>query len=324
MSQVRLLRPEDLPDTLWKSGTQTLTLSPALASAFAAVVTRKGLDQIADAWDPSNSPVGGISPEEANTHFAQMFDGAAARAQLAVTDPNDVIGAVSDGFILALSGADLCITDAPCGAGAAVYSFLSCVAELRERGVLPRLPLNVCLVGGDISPTAIEHARDIERELIASFESQAIFVQSCFVPWDVLDPMSNTGLVERISTTSPRTIRRLVIVANFSGFLSRSRKLKEALPQLEELFRYASGVGSIAIWMEPQENSAMAAGGLFSSFLAALSAGKWWAKFMRLHTHDADVGPIGVADCQLEKPRRKGVFQRVRLSVLRFDLDRTS
>lgn len=68
--------------------------------------------------------------------------------------------------------------------------------------------------------------------------------------WDACDKLSTTELVKRFTVTSASSTKKQVAVSNFTGALSREGKLKDAKPQIEEIFRYALGANSGAIWIE--------------------------------------------------------------------------
>jgi len=213
-----------LPESVWDASTDTLFLPPFLAEAYRTLIARHGLEKLSESRDPKNSPTGGHSQEETDRHFAQAFDGSAARAQLAVLDPKQEVSRAANTFIEILSGNRICITDAPCGAGATTFSFLAAVAELREREILPRHPLDVRLIGAEISVPARAYAEELLDELRPFLESQAIFVKAeilvvgCdqFFEQYRLDPPDDYRLLG--------LIKRLLVVANFSAFLEREKK----------------------------------------------------------------------------------------------------
>jgi hypothetical protein len=92
--------------------------------------------------------------------------------------------------------------------------------------------------------------------------------------WDVTDKLSTTRLIQAMTATCRLQVRRLVVVANFSSLLQREKKWKEAEPQLEELFRHASGPGSAAIWIEPRSKLATGQSGLLHRLFTHIK-GKW-------------------------------------------------
>lgn len=318
----RLLDPALLPASLWNPASQTLLLPPVLARAYETVIDRHNLRALSELRDPKNPPIGGLDREKTDQHFAQAFDGSAARVQLAITDPKDEVLRASNAFIQTLSGNRVCIADAPCGAGAAALAFLSVIAELRACEVLPRQPLYVHLIGAEISEPARGYAVEVLEELRSFFEQQAIFVKEEFLTWDVTDKMSNTDLIRRMTLASSEIKKRLLIVANFSGFLEKNGKRNDAKNQIEELFRYASGVNSVAIWIEPQTNKVINNSGLFANII------KWYANlfsiFSRINTDGDSSEPFLLSECQFKSPLNPEKTPRVRLAVMRLDLDRSS
>lgn len=260
----RLLTPSNIPSSLWNPTSDVLKLPALITDTYINLVDTKGLRKLGITRDPKSGPVGGISKESTEQHFAQAFDGSAARALLAVLDPKLDAGSTSNTFIRCTAGNRISLTDAPCGAGAASLTFLSALAELRAKKILPRLPLDVHLIGAELSIHARELAENMLAQINSSLIEQAIFVSSEFVPWDVTNQISNTNLVTKCIQTSTKSEYKLLVVANFNGFLEREGKRKEAQKQLEELFRYASGESSFALWIEPHMNSATSKGGLLS------------------------------------------------------------
>lgn len=317
----RLLNPERLPQTLWDSEKKILRLPNALARAYETLIDRYGLRELAQSRTNEDSPVGGLDKPATDQHFAQQFDNSAARAQLAITNATTDVARVSNALVQALTGNTVCITDAPCGAGAAAFSLLSTIAELRAHDVLPRLPLHARFIGAEISEFARQYAREMLAELSPFLESQAIFVQAELVRWDVTDQLSNRDLVESMLHKSEGVTKRLVVVANFSGFLTMSGKQRLAEPQLEELFRFASGRSSVAIWIEPQMNLAVSDSGLFSTVVRWVKSK--WHRFVRVNTDGAVDDSFLTSEVQFQSTLTPDRLRPVRLAVMRLDLVRT-
>lgn len=317
---VRLLDPNLLPPTLWDSSSGTIILPPALAQAYQTVIDRHGLRELAESRDQKDPPCRGPEKERTDKHLAQAFGSSVARTQLALLDPNNDLPLVSSSFISCLAGNSVNLTDAPCGAGAAVFSFLANIAELRSQNVLPREPLDVVLVGAELSGSARAYAEEILLQLRPSLEAQAIFVNSEFREWDVTNSLSNTELIQRVTITSSKCSKRLLIVANFNGYLEKERKRKDSVHQIEELFRHASGKNSMAIWIEPNMNRATSIGGTFS-WLRALLAEKW-RQFARESFGGDDPKPISTSSAHFRLPLNPNTSARVHLAVMSVDLGR--
>lgn len=316
MSRPRLLDPRDLPESLWDLENGVLRLPPILVAEYASMIQSSGLEHLIDSRDPDQGPVGGISQEESDTHFAQSFAGSVARAQLAFLDPHGMAPHSSDSYIVSFGGEHLALTDAPCGAGAASCAFLCCLAELRSSGVLPRLPLDVALICADLSEPSRKYAHELLQRLLPSLRAQAIFPTLELLPWDVTDKLSNTDLISSMTRAVRPEGSRLLVVANFSAFLSRAGKQKDACPQLEELFRHASGARSVVLWIEPRTN---VAAGTFAWLTKLL--GTAWRLFSR-NGGDANGRPVET-EARFERPLHPGQTATVRLAVLPIELVRT-
>jgi len=327
-SSDRLLKPELLPVELWhhdfreegKSETGLVRLPKLLADAYARVIDRLNLRPLSESRDPENPPVGGLSQDQADKHFAQAFDGSCARVQLALMDPFNRAPKASNNLLRSLSGNRVTIADAPSGAGAATYALLTTIAELRRQNILPRQPLDVHVVAGEISEPARIHASLMLEELGAALEQQAIFLSVEFHPWDVTNDLSNTDYIRQITLASQGREKRLLVIANFNGFLVSGSKQKVARPQLTELMRYCSGPNSYCVWIEPNMNPATKKGGLFDWLRVQLST--VWSKFAKEDTHDADPESLAVCRTLLELPLHPPNTVRSGLSLMSFDLTR--
>lgn len=319
-SQSRLLQESMLPATLWERATGTLRLSPALAGVYCTLIDKLGLRTLAASRNSKNPPVGGLTRDKAHEHFAQQFDGSVARAQLALLDPKDELGGAADAYLISLAGNTLGFTDAPCGACAASLAFLVTVAELRAANVLPRHPLDVMLVAAEPSAHARTLGKDMLREVVAFLEPQGIFVTARFLDWDVTDSMSNTDLINKIRPPDGTDYARLLVVANFSAFLERSGKRKAAEPQLEELFRHASGRHCSVIWLEPPTNEVTNDGGLFPWLRKLVKGG--WRRFSRERADESS--PVATTAAHFHRALSPTERVAVRVAVLPIDLVRSS
>jgi hypothetical protein len=317
----RLLNPGLIPASLWLREHDLLLIPPSLATAYEDLIDECGLRELSELRDANNPPVGGLTQAEADRHFAQAFDGSAARMELALLDPKEAVTHCSDALVGSLAGGKLCLTDAPCGAGSAAFALLTAIAELGAQGVFPRQPLEVLLIGAELSDPARGYAAAILEELQASLERQAIFVEEEFLPWDVTDRLINTTLIQCATIKSNKASQKLLVVANFNAFLERQGKRKDAQPQIEELFRYASGGNSVAIWIEPDMNRATAQGGLFQWLQNLLRTA--WTRFARQNFAETGAEPVPTCSARFRPPLRPSETARVGLAVMRIDLVRT-
>ncbi len=320
MSKVnRLLEAEHIPSSLWDSANETLFLPASLTEAYEKLIDKYGLRNLSSERKPDDPPVGGITQKRTDQYFAQAFDGSVARAQLALLDPKCDLASTSNTCLSSIAGNRVSITDAPCGPGAAAFSFLSNIAELRAHDALPREPLDVLLIGAELSEPARKYANELFLELQPSLEKQAIFVISEFISWDVTNALSNTDLIKKMTHASNENPNQLLIVANFNSFLERPEKRKEAEPQLNELFRHASGPKSVAIWIEPNMNRAINEGGLFPWLRKKIATA--WKMFAKEKT--TTTAPILESSAQFECLLHLGAA-RVGLAVMPINLERNT
>lgn len=314
----RLLDPEELPLSLWDTVDAILVISPSIAVSYNNLINRHGLLELRRCRDNSDSPIGGQSKECTDQHFAQRFDGSVARAQLALTDPKNEVPMMSDGIVKTLSCNRVIVTDAPCGAGAASFSILSTIAELRAKKVLPREPLDISLLGAEISEFARSYAEEMLEELRPFFEEQGIFVNASFDKWDATCPNSTVDLVRKMDNASNTHSVILLLVANFSGFLTSS-KWKKVKPQLRHLFLHGSGEANFVAWIEPKNNRVLPKSGLFEWILKALPS---WAPFARERSMTDKQQPIATTYANFRFPSDTLSTSRVSLAVMPIDLVR--
>ena len=328
ISSNRLLKPEHLPSNLWngkhseegETEKGLVKLPSCLAAAYRRMIDRFGLRALSESRDPNNPPVGGLTQEETDKHFAQAFDGSSARVQLALMDPFNHATKASNNLVRSLSGNRVILADAPCGAGAAAFSLLATIAHLREASVLPREPLDIHLVGGEISEPARRYAEHLAAELIPALEAQAITLNLEFHGWDVTDALSNTDLVSKLNVAASGRDRKLLIIANFNGFLMMGGKQKAAKPQLTELVRHCSGRDSYAVWIEPDMNRATEQGGLFDWLRTLLTS--TWSKFAMEEIDDGAEQPTPICCSRFELPLSLPNTARVGLSLMPLNLTR--
>jgi len=234
-------------------------------------------------------------------------------------DPKSDMPHVADAFALVFSGGRVAVADLPCGSGAAALTILTTVAELRRKARLPRQPLHAILVAGDISEHARAYAVEALERLRPLLEAQAIWVEPAFLQWDVCDTLSNTDLIRELTIRSQTCGARLLVMANFSGFLQRDGKFTKAQPQLEELFRHSRDERSSVIWIEPQTNIVThQQGGLFHRIGQWLA--KAWAHFIRTVRREGQSDSETKTEAiVVDALNTQGRFE-ARLDVMRFDL----
>lgn len=313
----RLIQPADIPDTLWHASYERLHLAPDLLTAWKHLLQHAGLEEKALQPVPEGK-IGGLSKEETDDHLAWRFSGSSARVQLGLLDPRGELSGVTDAFAKVFSGGTVLVADLPCGSGAAVLTLLASIAELRRQGRIPRHPLHIKVVGGELSEFARDYASLAMNHIKDALAEQAIWVSAEFLSWNALDKFSTADLTNRLTVLGQECSARLMVLANFSGFLQGEGKWKEARPQFESLFVHGRAHNSFVLWIEPQTRKVL---GLDAFFSRAID---WFKKLFSAHqTQDEQdalvVENLGTSQAGVQHPLKDHQFD-VHLVIQRFDL----
>jgi hypothetical protein len=267
----RLIPVEVIPNSLWSKEDFTLYLPPQLISSWVKLLEKYDLKE--KAMTPNYQGFeGGISQEDTDNHLAWRFTGSSARVMLAVLDPLQNLSEISNEFTRLFSGNKVFLADLPCGSGAASLSILSIFCELRKKGIVPRTPIHIVIIGGEISVFAQRYAKEILNYLVNELAEQAITIEVNIIDWDVCDNFSNTELVKKLKLTSQKCSKKLLFIANFSGFLEGDNKWPEANNQFEKLFQYSENTNVMILWIEPKTNKVINNNGFFPRLV------KWFRK----------------------------------------------
>jgi SAM-dependent methyltransferase len=254
-----------LPGSLWDAaptGTgnghpKALRLPRMLIEVYGEMLDELSLRADAEDQSPNDEgPQGGKTEQETRKHFSRNFSGSCARVQFVALDPKEVFKTTRDTFARMFSGSHLHLLDIPCGAGAAGATLLCLAAELREHGVLPRQPLFVSVVGGDISKPAQKLKRKLYRKLAPRLKDVGIRVAPVVLDWDVEDEERTSDLINRWVRSANHRAKVAALAVNFSGFLHN--KVKDCKGQLREVLRYAKAQQATVLWIEPSTNAAIA------------------------------------------------------------------
>ncbi|MGC7893894.1 hypothetical protein [Vibrio anguillarum] len=311
----RLISQEDLPDTLWCSVNSEMLLPDKLVSSWLQLLKDNGLEDLAKT-SAEKGFIGGISQEDTNKHLAWRYNGSCARVILSMLDPHHELTDVSNAYAKLFAGNRVFLADIPSGSGAAAISILCTFAELRKKNVLPRYPLEVVIVAGEISQFALDYYEKQLLFITPILAEQAIkIVGSSFVRWDILSKQSTTALIREMTVKSIDCQSRMLVVCNFSGFLaSDSGRWKKSTERLEEIFRHSTDDNSAVIWIEPQTNNV-------TSFFSKLK--DWFSsKLDYLMPNQQKTEQLN-STAMCKQSLIEGVF-RVQLSVHRFDLPRNN
>lgn len=249
----RLIEQKNIPSSLWNPNDEKLYLPNNLIHNWKENLEQRGLLKQA-VEEIRKGEIGGISKQATHDHYSFRYNGSCARFQLTFLDPKDDLREVSNAFVKSLAGYDVFIADIPSGTGAASLTLLSNIAQLREEKIIPSLPLTVKILAGEISPTAIEIFEESFNNMKSLFEANNITIEFKIQKWDINDSDSTSQLIKEITLFSNDSSDKIMLLANFTGFLEGEKKWDGVKSQFEEIFRHFSGKSTVVIWLEPKMN----------------------------------------------------------------------
>jgi hypothetical protein len=262
----QMLESSEIPASLWDPnidlGTTTprgvLSLPRRLAEAYREALEE--LDLLQQAQDVENRDdgcVGGISEQESRDHFAGNYSGSCGRTELFYLDPHQTFKTTRDAVVSLFSGGYVTILDIPSGAGSGTATLFSLIAQLREEGILPRIDLEVKVLGGDISSTSRNIADSLFQRMREEWLDYGILVEHRFLDWDVTSDESTGDLVETWTKTFDGR-PGLLLGNNFSGFLGQTiekagqrRWVDEAESPLRQILTTVARNKFSTFWIEP-------------------------------------------------------------------------
>lgn len=308
----RLIKQEDIPISLWKKDEETLILPYSLLENWKFLLNQRNLLKIATE-ERGDGEIGGIDEEATHKHYSFRYNGSCARFQLAFLDPKDELKDVSNAFVKCLAGNDVFIADIPSGTGAASLSLLCNIAQLREENILPKLPLKVKILAGEISKTAIEIFQHSFEKINPYFKENFIEVELKVEEWNVQEAFSTSQLIKKITIFSNDSTNKILLLTNFTGFLEQDRKWKEVKDKFEEIFRHFSGESTVAIWLEPQ------LGSVVNQFWPRTL--KWFKDTFKYLIGANENMKIETSNAKYEHGLREGIL-RTNVAVVKFNTER--
>ncbi len=223
----RFIKTENLPDSLWCEKTENILLPSHLVDLWKALLNENSIMDLANKKAPKGFE-GGISKDDTDKHLAWRYNGSCARVILSLLDPKAKLSAVSDAYASIFAGNRFFVADLPSGSGAAIISILCTLYELRKANVLPRHPLEITIIAGEISETARGYLQKQLTDLKDVLEEQAIWIGFEILEWDTLNKVSTVDLIKRMTLLSNNCHAKLLLLTNFTGFLESSGNWKKA------------------------------------------------------------------------------------------------
>lgn len=243
----------DIPKELWFE--ETLFMPNCLSTSYKKLLEEYKVMEVALDTRDANGPIGGKSLEETLQHFARRFGVSTCRVESLVLDPYNAFDTVSGDLLTSLSCGRVSVLDVPCGTGAVGASLLSGIATLRARGVLPKLPLDVAITGGDLSGSALDIYTKMIAELKPTLGTVGINVDLTITEWDAAMPETTARLIDTWFSKSTGTGEYLAIVANFSG--EASKRYKEFESSFQHIPARLYDKKCTIVWVEPMMSGAV-------------------------------------------------------------------
>lgn len=196
--------------------------------------------------------IGGISREETIKHFTQQYANSVARIEFLILDPKNKLDLIPCDLTITLSGGNISLLDIPCGTGASTIALLATLAKLRSKSVISKLPLNVNIIAGDYSKTALEIYNEQVLKIEPFLLENGIHINFITKEWNAENEEETGNLITQWFSRSESTEEYLVLISAFSGAGKNKKKL------FEDSFKHIEvrliDKWSTILWIEPWWN----------------------------------------------------------------------
>lgn len=240
---------KDLPTSVWNS--KVLYLPSPLAAAHKDFLHHNG-------WWSNYQPdlgggTGGQTTKEAQDHVINRFLNSAARMQFVCADPGDDQPEVREMVLDQLGDGHIYLMDLAAGNGAGTLAMLSLLCELRSQKSIPKLPLNVSIVGVDYSVDALNFYADLLGRITPWFETHGINISLSLAHCDLMVSGEFSEIFESfIDDAKNKGVKRfLCVISALSGVG------KEGLEKMHDSLKIAAAGlshkqrSSSWLWVEP-------------------------------------------------------------------------
>lgn len=243
-----------LPKTIWNSN--IMYFPSVLSGAHRAGLESNGWMELYLSGNEEKGVIGGASKEDADRHFIHRFLNSAARAQWVCADPKNDNCDIRDMVFYQLADGKLFLLDIACGNGAGTLAILSLICELRELRLMPKLPVNVFILGVDYSPAALLLYQQTLTKISPWLENNGIKVLLESVPCDLKVPGDFDESLDYFFDEANKhgTNRFLCIISAITGIG------KDGLEELHDSLKLAATRlshkrrSSSWLWIEPHTN----------------------------------------------------------------------
>ena len=233
-----------------------LYLPEPLAAAHKDFLNHKGW---MSAYQPDLSGgAGGQSTKEAQDHVINRFLNSAARMQFVCAAPDDEQPEVREMVLDQLGDGHIYLLDLAAGNGAGTLAMLALLCELRAQKTVPKLPLNVSIVGVDYSEDALNYYAELLERIKPWLETSGINIfLNCAVCNLKVSGEFNEVLESFFDDAKKNNIKRfLCVISALSG------AGKEGLEQMHDSLKIVAARlshrerSSSWLWVEPKLKNA--------------------------------------------------------------------
>jgi hypothetical protein len=240
---------KDLPISVWNS--KVLYLPEPLTAAHRDFLNDNGW---MSAYQPNlGGGTGGQSAKEAQDHVINRFLNSAARMQFVCADPGDEQPEVREMVLDQLGDGHIYLLDLAAGNGAGTLAMLSLLCELRAQNAVPKLPLNVSIVGVDYSPDALNYYAELLDKIQPWLETSGINISLSLAVCDLTVSGDFSEVLESFFDDAKKhNVKRfLCVISALSG------AGKEGMEQMHDSLKIAAAGlshkrrSSSWLWVEP-------------------------------------------------------------------------
>ena len=244
----RIIPLKKIPQSLWNGG--IIYFSAVLRNIYDDTLSQYSLIEKAKVF--VSGVVGGPSANEADQHFAQRYLTSASRVEFAYLDPMNLWVDIHNILNEILSEGRIGLLDLACGSGAATLGLVSTLIELREKRILPQLPLSIHIIGADYSARSLEIFKKQLEPLLNVGKRYGIDITSELLICDLQSATDINDVLRKF--TSGEFDDYLVVIANISSALE-TEVFRESLTQaMTLLLGYLNGKSTNIISIEPSKS----------------------------------------------------------------------
>lgn len=241
----RIVPLERIPQSLWKAS--IVYFPNVLTRIYDDTLSKYSLTQQAKVFVAR--VVGGASTSEAEQHFAQRYLTSSSRVEFAFLDPLDRWEDIHNILNEILSEGQVGLLDLACGGGAATCSLITTLIELREKRVLPLLPLSIHIVGADYSQRSLDIFREQLGPLVNAGRQCGVNIAFDLLICDLANATDITTVLNKLTDT--KSDDYLVLIANISSALENDSFRDNLSQAMTLVFGFLNGKRANIISIEP-------------------------------------------------------------------------